>query len=449
MQTDGYGLFTECHRLYVSGVRLAVRERLETVHGKEWWNNGVLSVVSSEQRQQLERIAKRDLPNDLEVLLDAPHFGAIVCRTPSFADAFNDLSATFRKFQRLGHIRNAWAHVQMDSVSLARIMQSVETMEDILASLRRREALDIERIRLAFSEQSSIPQDDMDEPLMEEDDMVGVDDFDSGYASDGRTIEPLALWSHLQSYLSLDTIVEPHPESEDMARIIVHVSNNAPKDRNLPIVQFHDVYVRTLPEGRRYSFDRRNRYGSVSLAPGEKFEDELTVPVKLLASIEFSFGGTIDQGKLFNFRRRLGLPSEAVKPILDEFVDRFESLSIKELLQVVLDAISNADASMTLQEAAQLRKNLEDFQAAVTDKINGISQLSSEFMLERESTLGAQCGEVIVFLRELVAKIESLDEAISQTDTKLISQAVNDLEQSQLAIIRLENTIKMIANPES
>ena len=447
MQPDGYGLFTECHRLYVSGVRLGVRERLEVVHGDEWWNKGVLSVVSSEQRQQLERIAKRDSPNDLEVLLDAPHFGSIICRAASFADAFNDLSATFRKFQRLSHIRNAWAHVQMDSVSLARVMQSVETMEDILASLRRREALDIGRIRREFSEQSSIPLDAADEPLLEEDDMVGIEDFDSGYASDGQTIEPIALWSHLQSYLSLDTIIEPHAESEDMARIIVHVSNNAPKDRNLPIVQFHEVYVRTSPEGR-YRLDGRNRYGSVSLAPGEIFEDELTVPVKLLASIEFSYGGTIDQNELFNFHRRLGLPSETVKPILDEFVARFELLGIKELLQVILEAISNADASMTLQEAAKLRKDLEDFQAAVTDKINGISQLSSEFMLQRGSTLEAQSGEVIVFLRELVAKIESLDEAISQTDTESISQAVNDLEQSQLAIIRLENTIKAIANPE-
>ena len=447
MQPDGYRLFTECHRLYVSGVRLAVRERLQVVHGDAWWDKGVLSVVSPEQRQQLERIVNRDSPDAFELLLDAPHFGSIICRAASFTVNFNDLSATFRKFQRLNRIRNAWAHVQMDSVSFVRVMQSVETMEDILASLRRREALDIERIKREFSEHSSISPDTMGEPPLEEDDMVGIEDFDSGYASDGRTIEPLALWSHLQSYLSLDTIVEPHAESEDMARIIVQVSNNAPKDRNLPVVQFHEVYVRTLHEGR-YSFDRRNRYGNVSLAPGEKFEDELTVPVKFLASIEFSYGGSIDQNKLFNFRRRLGLSSETVRPILDEFVVRFESLGIKDLLQVLLDAIASADASMTLQEAAQLRKDLENFQAAVTDKINGISELSREFMLQRESTLGAQCGEVIVFLRELVAKIESLDEAISQTDTELVSQAVNDLEQSQLAIIRLENTIKGIANPE-
>lgn len=448
MQPDGFGLFTECHRLYVSGVRLGVRERLEAIHGKEWWNNGVLAVISSEQRNQLERIAKRDSPNDLEVLLDAPHFGQIVCRTASFSDDFNDLSATFRKFQRLGHIRNAWAHVQMDGISLARVLQSVETMEDVLASLRRREALDIERIRREFLEQTSIPSDTMDEPLLEEDDMVGIEDFDSGYVSDGRTIEPLGLWSHLQSYLSLDTIVESHAESEDMARIILRVSNNAPKDRNLPKVRFHEVSVRTLPEDHQYRFNRSNWYDGNSLEPGETFENELMVPVKLLASIEFSLEGRLDLESLFNFRRRLGLPSENVKPILDDFVARFESLGIKELLQIVLESISNADATMTLQEAARLRKDLEDFQATVTDKINGIVQLSSEFMLQRESTLGAQCNEVVDFLNGLVQKIKSLDEAISRTNTELISQAVNDLEQSQLAIIRLENTIKGIANPE-
>ena len=443
MQSDGYGLFTECHRLYVSGVRLAVRERLESVYGGDWWNKGVLSVISPEQRQQLERIAKRESPDALEVLLDAPHFGAIICRTSSFADAFNDQTATFRKFRRLGQVRNAWAHVQMDSVSLARVMQSLETMEDILASLRRREALDIERIRREFSEQSSIPSDTMHEILLEEGDMLDIEDFDSGYASDERTVEPLTLWSHLQSYLSLDTIIEMMPEPEGTAQITLRVSNNAPKGQNLPNLHFHDVLVRMIPEGR----NRLRNISGISLAPGDTIEDEVNIPVKLLPSIEFSLEGRLDQNSLFNFRRKLGLPSETVKPILDEFVVRFESLGIKELLQFILESIANANATMTLQEAAQLRKGLQDFQPVIQEKISGIDQLSGEFMLQRGSTLQVQCVEVNQFLRSLTLKITSLDEAISQTDPESIAQAVNELEQSQLAITRLENTIKDMANP--
>ena len=437
-------MFTECHRLYVSGVRFAVRERLQVVHGDDWWRNGVLAIVSPEQRQQLERIAKRDSPNVLESLLDTPHFGSIICSTASFTDAFNDLSATFRKFQRLAHIRNAWAHVQMDNISLARVMQSLETMEDILASLRRREALDIERIRRAFSEQSSISPDTVDELFLEEDDMVGVEDFDGGYVSDERTIEPLALWSHLQSYLSLDTIIEILPESEGIAQITLRVSNNAPKGQNLPNVHFHDVVAKMIPELGRYRLD--DLYG-MSLAPGETVENEINVPVKLLPSIEFSLEGKLDQNSLFNFRRKLGLPSETVKPILDEFVVRFESLGIKELLQFVLASIANANATMTLQEAAQLRKTLQDFQPVIQEKISGIDQLSREFMLQRGSTLQVKCVEVNHFLGSLTLKVTSLDEAISQTDPELIAQAVSELEQSQLAITRLENTIKDMANP--
>lgn len=68
-----------------------------------------------------------------------------------------------------------------------------------------------------------------------------------------------------------------------------------------------------------------------------------------------------------------------------------------------------------------------------------------EFTLNSDTTLGAQCVEVIEFLKGLTEKIRSLDRAIGQTDLDSIGQAVNDLEQSQLAIVRLENTIKEIA----
>lgn len=446
MQSDRYGLFTECHRLYISGVRLAVRERLEAVHGNEWWNNGVLSIVSKEQREQLEWMATRHKLDALESLLDAPHFGAIICRTASFSDNFDDLSSTFRKFQRLVGIRNAWAHVQMSGISLAGVMQALEIMKDILASLRRREALDIERIRQEFWSQSVsiIPSEELNESL-EEEDVDRVEDFDSGYAFHEAITDPLVVWSNLQSYLALNTVVESQDGSDDTARVTLRVSNNAPEGKNMPNVQFHDVSVRILPEGR-YGSRRRNLHTS-NLKPGETIEDELIVPVKLLASIEFTLEGRLDESSLFNFQRRAGLTGEIVKPILDDFVVRFESLRIKAFLDDVLKAIHNAGSTMTLLEAAQLRKDLEEFQSIVSDKINGICQLFHEFMFHNESTLGSQCSEVIRFLRELIQKMKSLDEAIGQTDAESMEQAINDLEQSQLAIIRLENTIKELAKP--
>ena len=153
----------------------------------------------------------------------------------------------------------------------------------------------------------------------------------------------------------------------------------------------------------------------------------------------------MDWERLFTFQRSKGLPSEVVKPVLDEFMSQFEELQIKEFLQDVLASINDAQPTMTMQDVAQLRRRLEEYQEIVSVKVRGIDGLFREFMLHKGTTLGAQCIEVIQFLRSLTSKMHSLDEAISQTDLELISQAVNDLEQSQLAIVRMETTIKAIA----
>lgn len=57
MSTEGYLLFSKCHIRYIYGVRTALRERLVTVHADSWWEEGVLSRVSDDQRLYLERRA--------------------------------------------------------------------------------------------------------------------------------------------------------------------------------------------------------------------------------------------------------------------------------------------------------------------------------------------------------------------------------------------------------
>ena len=440
MKTDGYGLFTECHRLYIAGVRAAVRECLEFRYGDNWWKDGVLAAISPEQRQQFERIMQRDAPTQVEELLDAPHFGSIICRSDSFADRFNDLSATYRKLRHLGYMRNAWAHMRMRTISLARVMQSLDIMEDILASLRRREALEVARMRDEFSAHTSVERNGF-EDLLEEEDVDGVEELANENPSERIPAESLAMWSHLQSYLQLDILVEPSEEDESLASVVLRVSNRAPSGTRLPDIHFRDVRVDVIPEGRYYF----GRLQGVNLAPGQTAQEDLTVPLRQLAHTEFDLRGSVDWDQLFSFRRKSGPPKDAVRRILDEFVERFQSLGIREFLQEILDEITAAEPTMTMQQAAQLRARLGDFQSVAAEKTEGMNGLYEEFMLNNETTIGAQCVEVVAFLKGLTGNIHSLDQAIGQTDLESISQAVNDLEQSQLAIIRLENTIREIA----
>ena len=57
---DPYMLFTQCNVLYVQGVRRALRERLQSTFGDEWWDKGVMPVLHEEQRTALETQIKRN-----------------------------------------------------------------------------------------------------------------------------------------------------------------------------------------------------------------------------------------------------------------------------------------------------------------------------------------------------------------------------------------------------
>ena len=50
--------------------------------------------------------------------------------------------------------------------------------------------------------------------------------------------------------------------------------------------------------------------------------------------------------------------------------------------------------------------------------------------------------EIIVALGEFKEKLDSLDEAIGRTDIDLINEAVHDLKQIQLGVLRVEDTIQ-------
>ena len=60
MGTDGFELYTKCHRLYIQGVRRAIRERLEIAYGNSWWERGVLPALTEDQRRILGIALERE-----------------------------------------------------------------------------------------------------------------------------------------------------------------------------------------------------------------------------------------------------------------------------------------------------------------------------------------------------------------------------------------------------
>ena len=122
------------------------RKRLQSAYGDDWWERGVLSALHEDQRENLETQIQRYPARDPIAALDHAHFGWIVRRhaAAAFSDIFGDSEAAYRRFRRVALMRNDWAHVQ--ALSMFGVMQVIDTMKSILASLRRGEALEIEKI---------------------------------------------------------------------------------------------------------------------------------------------------------------------------------------------------------------------------------------------------------------------------------------------------------------
>ena len=162
--------------------------------------------------------------------------------------------------------------------------------------------------------------------------------------------------------------------------------------------------------------------------------------------IEFDVTGQLDLDRLLRFKRKTAPSSELIASILGEFVLQFESIDIKSPMATVLDSIGTISPSITLSDLASVRTQLKKIQPLINAKITNIDQLYSQFHLDVDMSPGGELFEISSLLRQLDRKINDVDAAISDTDLESIAYIVNDLEQIQLAILRIESTIKETVN---
>ena len=61
------------------------------------------------------------------------------------------------------------------------------------------------------------------------------------------------------------------------------------------------------------------------------------------------------------------------------------------------------------------------------------------------STLGGRTREIVLGLVEFEENLAALDQAIGLTDLDLITQAVSNLQQVQLSVLRVEDAIRTMS----
>lgn len=438
MNSDGYLFFTTTHRLYVQGVRRALRQRLESVFGENWWEQGVEYALQDNHRRNLRSVLEKNPDSEPHLFIEASHFGWIIVQrhNEAFADAFNDTIRTFKEIQYLTNLRNEWAHIH--DISLARARQAADLMKGILASLRCEEALEIE---LMIQNLGIDPGDgNLEKPI----DYWGRPE--DGDDPKDSAMMPLDLWRQLQSYLVLEKSVQlPEEGSNDPATVTIRVHNTAPASSDWPAVYFNPVVVAVIGTDRSGRGDLSRR---CALEPGQTHQMEFSFPVKQLVNIEFQVVGEIDPQRLLSFQRATSLPAEVIEPLRRDFVSQLAATGIKEYVNGVLAEIGALDANMPLGEVNRIRESVRGQSDLIKAKHTALSALMREFHLDRESTLGARVREIALALEEFGKKLGALDEAIGQTNLASIAEAVQNLKQIQLAVLRVEDTIRTMTRSE-
>ena len=443
---DPYLLFTQCHRLYVQGVRRALRERLEKEYGGNWWNDGVMGALLYDSRERVKRMMERDPERSLESHLDSGDFGRVVSISrAAFSDVFADGLAAFNQFRHVARARNEWAHVQ--DMPSARVIFAIETMRSVLASLRQSEALDVNKLsrNLAGESRDMAANESMDERFED-----GADAPDDDYELDDVALPTSALWKQLQSCLSVNTSVTMG--EDDNALISVNVSNTAVTGEGMPAVWFNPVEIHAnnvnMLDGS--GRERRGVVRTNNLGPGQSYIAQYTCPRNALATASFRVSGNLDMGSFFHFSNPGVLPSEIVSPILDEFFERFEALDIKAPFEKALDTISAVNPSMTVADLLSVPPELERIKSLVNDKANGMGALFKDFHLNGEHPLVKECSEIAGYFGQVARQIETVENAIGSVDLDTIAQVARNLEQIQLAVLRIEDAVKnMRAKPRA
>ena len=371
---------------------------------------------------------ERNPNRDRLLLLDAAHFGSVITKHHNqvFADSFNDSVRTFKAFRQLTNLRNEWAHVQEIPISRAR--QAAEIMKHILASLHCEEALQIERMDREFNVSHDSPS--IEEPI----DSGSYGDEDDVVDGKAMSITPLEIWNQFQSYLFLEKSVQV-PSREDSDRVIVtlKVHNAAPDSTDWPSVHFKSVVINSSGHGQ-------HQIGSLS--PGETKEVDFSFHVKQLLSVEIEASGQIDVDRLSTFRRTSNLPSDIITPLQQEFVNKLNSIGIKDFIGNALHDFNAISPDMTLSDIAKVRTRLQIQSTDIDAKQSALGELFQEFRLDRNSRLGSRVRDITLTLSEFKNKLVALNEAISSTDIDLIKESVHDLEQVQLAVLRVEGAVR-------
>ncbi len=432
MHNDAYMFFTECLVLYVQGVRRSIRERLTAELGANWWEWGVDVFLPDGQKANVRDLLRKRDHLAPESSLDPSHFVHVITHNRALTDAFPDLHMAAVDLGAVARLRNQWAHAQ--ELAWSQAMYGAGLMRHILASLNCEEAVRIDEMLQDSSHEKTTEGTNADlEDVAEDPDA-------------SETLEQAAVslefLYQLQSCLRIRVHVEPLDDAPDgKAKIIVTVFNAAPVSDDLPQVVFKEVRLSST-----LAVERTNKDMNIGpLSPGEIQFVEIEAPKRSLLAREFRVRGYLDPDSLWKLGNSAVMPAEALAPIQRQFLTRLAEVGLREFFAGILDSIGAPDESMTLPALQKVRDAVKQAPEQLKAKLAALNELYRDFHANSDSTLGQRMKDIGATLQDFGGQLETLDQAISETNLTQMSESVDGLKLVQLALIRVEDAVQNMA----
>lgn len=144
-----YNTLGNALKRYTDAMRTCIEDRLSAYYGKHWWDQGVISIMHTAPRGNIQAAIKKD-PNKPKIeFLDPSHFPKIIGGNHDqvFGAIFPDYKKTVAQLNLINSARQKWAHPPSGDFLADEIGNDLFAMVEVLKAAQPSAATEIEKLR--------------------------------------------------------------------------------------------------------------------------------------------------------------------------------------------------------------------------------------------------------------------------------------------------------------
>lgn len=255
-------------------------------------------------------------------------------------------------------------------------------------------------------------------------------------------IDPMKIWRGLYSYLEVKQEVLPddkRPES-NRVKVAVTIRNTAPDGVDSPQIVFKNIVLNGVPG----AVQSRDTVPSGQLGPGGTSRVEFRINRNALLAFQLNVDAEIDGEALFRFNAPAENTATATTETRLGFSTQLDQIAIRDLVTEAMNTLSQADESLSYAEMGGIRDAARGLATRTREATVQVRRLIRFYQLGSSSALGAETARLSRTLALFQEKVQGFDEALGSTNMDEIKKALKDLQQAQLAVLRVEAELRSV-----